>query len=1135
MRDGFRLKLFGVPEILDPQGVPRRLRARKQLGLLVYFSLEGRDQPVARDFLAELLWEGVPPKRARHSLEQAVSAIRGLLGARALARVAGGLRMSAALATDLDELGDEPEHLDVTHPLAQLDEWAGTEFAHWVERARGRCLRLADQALRDNIARHRRNGETDRVHRCAEVLYQIDSLSELAAHALAERELLRGDVVGAIRLLRSHIGRVREALGCMPQKDTERLLRRLEAGAHPPVDLIPPRMAAGGTTLRPIVFVGRERELALLEAEWDAARSGGFQACLVEGPGGIGKTSLVRRFAASLAARAQPVFLVTCQEIGEGIPFAAISDLVAALARDPAVAGTDPRWLAEASRVHPGLRNTYPGIPEPAPAATESIRLRVAEGVLQILEAVADDGPVAIVFDDLQFMDPATRDVLHVLARRLEGHGVLLIATSRVRFDGGLLAGPLGDEPLAWHRTLRLSTLDEDSARCLVTTLAPSLETDAAALARILQLADGHPHFTEMLVADWKQYSTASLAAGATTHELPSDWTPPDTMRQAFANLYRGLHDTSRRLLEVLAAARRALTPAELADCLGIEMCELDPQALVLLDRGLVGLDHGALRFTSELHRAFVYFATSTERKKYYHSILGRIPAEASGPSHFMDRLEQGYHLLRAGNGVEAGRLIRSAASIAVSAGAPAEAEEALLELLSGAPTEDGVEATITLASARSVQGKDRETLLTLDTADLWLASPQEQTRAALLRLRSLAALREEPRHSLEVRADAVLEAAIENGSDVLLAEALQLAAEFASESGDLRRLQRVEDVIADVRNKVVESHSRAMIALAAGYCLLISGDFERAAAAFQEGIAFTKREDVLNLPLIHRLMNGLGIAQTSAGRVDQAELTFTQIVRTTPERLRTAKPLLWCNLAVLQQDRGKFLQAAGSFSTALEAAGRHQSPRTKATVFAAAASFCLDTAQPQQAEDLLGLAERWAACSTFPQDALDVFLVRADYYLATQQTELAWRLVEEQVIPKGDRFTTTGEAGRHERLLRHYVAVAKGWDAYVALREERKEKVGRLPLAGRLEVMALDAWLRLRKGDKKAAASVVRSILEATLPGVLLHLAVLGTAPHPELAYAGGELNLKQAARLYGSAIPEMFPEQPWWPQLAP
>src|SRR2546425_4743109 len=104
--------------------------------------------------------------------------------------------------------------------------------------------------------------------------------------------------------------------------------------------------------------------------------------------------------------------MVPCQEIGEGIPYATVSELITALGRDPAASGTEPLWLAEASRVCPGLRTIYPGIPPAPDAPTDSIRLRVAEAVIRMMEAVADNGSVLLAFDDLQFLDPASREVL---------------------------------------------------------------------------------------------------------------------------------------------------------------------------------------------------------------------------------------------------------------------------------------------------------------------------------------------------------------------------------------------------------------------------------------------------------------------------------------------------------------------------------------------------------------------------------------------------------------------------------------------------------------------------------------------------------------------------------------------------
>src|SRR3989441_8813220 len=214
----------------------------------------------------------------------------------------------------------------------------------------------------------------------------------------------------SVRLLKDHIRRAQAELGTNPNPEIARLLRRLERGERPTflaqTSPLPERIS------RPHHFVGRAVELGQLEATWNRVASAGYQTCLITGAPGIGKSSLIRCFATSLEARAWPVFVVSCQEIGQGIPYATVSELIAALGRDPSAGGTEPLWLAEASRVCPGLRTIYPGIPPAPDAPTDSIRLRVAEAVIRMMEAVADNGSVLLAFDDLQFLDPASREVL---------------------------------------------------------------------------------------------------------------------------------------------------------------------------------------------------------------------------------------------------------------------------------------------------------------------------------------------------------------------------------------------------------------------------------------------------------------------------------------------------------------------------------------------------------------------------------------------------------------------------------------------------------------------------------------------------------------------------------------------------
>src|SRR5207249_844493 len=151
-------------------------------------------------------------------------------------------------------------------------------------------------------------------------------------------------------------------------------------------------------------------------------------------------------------------------------------------------------WLAEAGRVAPGLRVTYPGVPDAPDAPTDSIRLRVAEAVVHMIEAVADKAPVLLAFDDLQFVDPASQDVLFLVTRALGGSSALIVAGSR----GGEAGGGL-----AWGTTIALQPLEQSQALSLLRDLSADAEdTSAQVRETIVRLSQGNPYHIEMLLTD---------------------------------------------------------------------------------------------------------------------------------------------------------------------------------------------------------------------------------------------------------------------------------------------------------------------------------------------------------------------------------------------------------------------------------------------------------------------------------------------------------------------------------------------------------------------------------------------------------------------------------------------------------
>jgi predicted ATPase len=181
-----------------------------------------------------------------------------------------------------------------------------------------------------------------------------------------------------------------------------------------------------------VPLIGRAAEIAALEGVLAERDDGSVPVVVVHGEAGIGKTSLVARFAARAASRGSTVLWGACFE-DSGPPYGpwvqAIDRHLGTLPRERLVellAG-DAAVLAY---VAPGLRAALGDLPA-APALSPS------EGQLRLFDAIARlferlDEPV-LVLDDMQWADASALDLLVSVARLVAGMLIVVI------FRGGRL------------------------------------------------------------------------------------------------------------------------------------------------------------------------------------------------------------------------------------------------------------------------------------------------------------------------------------------------------------------------------------------------------------------------------------------------------------------------------------------------------------------------------------------------------------------------------------------------------------------------------------------------------------------------------------------------------------------------
>jgi hypothetical protein len=189
-----------------------------------------------------------------------------------------------------------------------------------------------------------------------------------------------------------------------------------------------------------IPLLGRDRELAALLHRWRAARVGAGGVGLVEGSAGSGKSRLVAEVVATIRAEGGLVLAGEC-EAGESVPLgplrSAISDHLRALGT-----GQPHEYAVGIERIRAAAGPAASLLRGLAPALDDGLQITMLNENhqhQQVLVAVADflaalavaHGGALLCLDDVQWLDPATRQVLRHLATKLDGVPMLVVLAGR--------------------------------------------------------------------------------------------------------------------------------------------------------------------------------------------------------------------------------------------------------------------------------------------------------------------------------------------------------------------------------------------------------------------------------------------------------------------------------------------------------------------------------------------------------------------------------------------------------------------------------------------------------------------------------------------------------------------------------
>ncbi len=250
-------------------------------------------------------------------------------------------------------------------------------------------------------------------------------------------------------------------------------------------------------------LVGREEELELLLRRWSRAKTGEGQVVLLSGEGGIGKSRLTAALLKHLAREPHTRLRYFCSpqhtdsalypiigqmERAAGLgyddkPQARLDKLDAVLAQT-STSPEDAALFAEMLSLPNDGR--YPALA----LIPEQRRQRTLEALTSQLAGLASQQPVLMIFEDVQWIDPTSLEVLGRTVDRIKTLPVLLIVTFRPEFNPPWV----GQSRVT---SVTLSRLGEREAAAIIARLVGNKELPADVMAEIVQRTDGIPLFME--------------------------------------------------------------------------------------------------------------------------------------------------------------------------------------------------------------------------------------------------------------------------------------------------------------------------------------------------------------------------------------------------------------------------------------------------------------------------------------------------------------------------------------------------------------------------------------------------------------------------------------------------------------
>ena len=381
-------------------------------------------------------------------------------------------------------------------------------------------------------------------------------------------------------------------------------------------------------------LIGRDEEMELLLRRWQQIKAGEGRVVLLAGEPGIGKSRLTAALEDKLKNEAHVCLRYFCQPHTQGSALQPILaqlqhvagfrpndtaaerrvKLQSLLAADAGTAGADVELFAELMGLAEG-RSTEVTDPQRK-------RRRVLAALIERLEALAQRGPVLMVFEDVHWADPTSLELLTLAVERLQSLPILLVITYRPDYQA-----PWAGQS---HVTMRtLNRLSQSERATLIDHITGGKALPPQLLDQIVERTDGVPLFVEELTKAVLESEQLHEDRDRYVLEQPMQQLAIPTTLQASLMARVDRLGSAREVLQVGAAIGREFSYEVLAAVAGLPDAVLQDALIRLTEAELLSLrgtpPNAVYSFKHGLVQDAAYSAMLRARRQQLHSAIALV------------------------------------------------------------------------------------------------------------------------------------------------------------------------------------------------------------------------------------------------------------------------------------------------------------------------------------------------------------------------------------------------------------------------------------------------------------------------------------------------------------------------------